>query len=316
MRNKKALLIVGAVVLVLGLIGLIVKAKFFSKPAPGALSISTSPKAVVFLDGNQVGMTPFLNDKIEAGEHMVKLVPESADENLVSWEAKVTLASNILTVINRNLGITESESSGETIYLEKIGSRDKSSLAVVSAPSQSVIKIDGEPKGFAPILVEELAAGDYQVSVASPGFEERSVSVKTVSGYKLIVDVQLAQKIEGIAEATASAEEEEGEVAGEITDEDDEVDEDDETTPTPKATSTPKAEVTPPEKPYIKVKETPTGFLRVRGEPSIQTGKEVAKINPGEMYSYLEEEENGWYKIEYEKGEEGWVSGTYAELIQ
>ena len=34
------------------------------------------------------------------------------------------------------------------------------------------------------------------------------------------------------------------------------------------------------------------------------------------MYPYLEEEENDWYKIEYEEGEEGWVSGVYAELVE
>ena len=43
---------------------------------------------------------------------------------------------------------------------------------------------------------------------------------------------------------------------------------------------------------------------------------EAAKINPGEMYPYLNEEENGWYKIEYEADKEGWVSGTYVDLVK
>ena len=304
MRTKKNWLIFLIVGLVLVLVGLVVKNKFFSRQAYGALSISSFPKAVVFIDGIQTGITPFLDDKIATGEHTIKLVPESVVDDLVSWEGKVTLTANILTVINRSLGSTDSVSAGETIYLEKIGSRDKSALAVVSAPSQAVVKIDGEPKGFSPVLVEDLEPAEYQIAVTSSGYEERVISAKTVAGYKLIVDVQLAQKVEGIEEATASAEEEEVE------------EEKAETTPTPEVTPevTPEATITPPEKPYVKIKSTPTGFLRVRMGPS-RNATIAAQVNPGGMYPYLDEE-GDWYKIEYEEDKEGWVYGIYAELIE
>ena len=300
MRMKKSWLIGAVVVLVLLLAGLIVKAKFFSRPALGAISISSTPKAVVFIDGVQMGMTPFFSDEIEAGEHTIKLVPEATTDSLVSWEKKVNLVPNILTAINRHLGSSESSSSGETLSLEKISSRDQSALAVISIPDQAVVKIDGAPKGFAPVTVENLTPGNYQITVASPGYEEKMISAKTVAGYKLIVNVQLAQKIEGIEEATESGEVEEKE-------------EEAEASPTPAAKTSPQP--TPPEKPYVKIKETPTGWLRVRMAPST-AATEAAKINPGEMYPYLNEEKNGWYKIEYEKGEEGWISGVYAELIK
>lgn len=299
---KKNWLIAIVVVLFLALVGLVVKTKFFGKPGPAALQISTTPRSTVFVDDLQVGMTPFFDDKLEAGEHKIKLVPEAATDNLLPWEGKIILTSNILTVINRNFGISETSSSGEIISLEKISSRDKSALAVISVPDQAVVKLNGESKGFAPILVEDLAPGDYQVTVAVPGYEERTVSARTIGGYKLIVNAQLAQEIEGIAEATASAEveEEETEEAKESP------------TPSPKKTGpTP----TPPAKPYVKIKETPTGWLRVRMGPSTNA-TEAAKIYPGDMYSYLEEEENGWYKIEYEEGEEGWISGVYTELVK
>lgn len=300
MPIKKNWLIGIAVVLILTLVGLIVKSKFLGKPGPAAISISTTPKATVFIDGAQVGTTPYLDDKIQAGEHTVKLVPQSTTDSLASWEGKVNLTSNILTVINRTLGSSESASSGEIIWLEKIASKDKSSLAVVSVPDQAVVKVDGEPKGFAPVVLDGLNPGSYQIVVASPGYEERAVSAKTVAGYKLIVNVQLAKKIEGIEEATPSAEEVE-------------------VTPSPMASptlkTTPKATVTPPEKPYIKIKETPTGWLRVRMAP-LTSATEAAKVNPGEMFPYLNEEKSGWYKIEYEKDKEGWVSGVYVELVE
>jgi len=300
---KRNWLIGIAVILGIFLLGIVLKTKVFNKGALAAVSITTNPKAVVFIDGNKVGNTPYFNDEIQSGEHTVKLEPEATTDNLTSWEGKVTLNSNVLTVINRNLGPTTQTSSGEVIWLEKAAiKKDKSSLTVISVPDQAVVKVGGEPKGFSPITIDELNPGNYQITVNSPGYEERTVSTNTVAGYKLIVNIQLAKKIEGIEEATDS-----GEKA--------------ETTPTPiiKVSPTPKTTSQPtttyPEKPYIKIKETPTGWLRVRTEPSAST-TEAAKVNPGEMFPYLGEEKNGWYKIEYEKDKEGWVNGTYVELIE
>ncbi|TSC54516.1 MAG: Uncharacterized protein LiPW31_52 [Microgenomates group bacterium LiPW_31] len=298
MKRNWLIIIVASLALIL--IGLIVKNKFFGRPGPGALQISTTPKATVFIDGTQVGVTPFFDDKLKSGEHTVKLVPEATTDSLVSWEGKVNLTPGILTAINRNFATSEAFSSGEIIWLEKISSRDKSSLSVISTPDQAVVKVDSEPKGFSPVLVENLSPGSHQLIVGTPGYEERTISAKTVAGYKLIVNVQLAQKIEGIEEATPSAETTSP-------------------TPSPKATpspkTTPKPTVTPPEKPYVLIKETPTGWLRVRMEPSA-SATEAAKVNPGEMFPYLNEEKSGWYKIEYEEGKEGWVSGVYVELVK
>lgn len=299
---KKNWLIVAVVVLILVLVGLIVKSKFLGQRGPGALQISTTPKAVVFIDGVQVGTTGdamgnigYFDDKIEPGEHTVRLVPEATTDNLVDWEGKVNVIPGVLVVINRVLGSEESASSGEVLTLEKTGSRDKSSLTVISIPDRAVVKIDGEPKGFAPVTLEDLAPDSYQVVVSSLGYEERTISAKTVAGYKLIINVQLAKEIEGIEEATESAEVEESE-----------------TTPTPKAEATTTPSV---EKPYVRIKSTPTGWLRVRLGPST-SATEAAKVKPDETYPYLNEEENGWYKIEYEEGEEGWVSGVYVELVE
>lgn len=301
---KKKWLIVAVIGLSLVLIGLVVKNKFFSQSGPGALQVSASPKAVVFIDGIQVGITPFLDDKLEVGEHTVRLVPEVTADSLIAWEGKVTLTPNILTVINRNFGSSEALSSGEIISLEKTSSRDKATLWVISIPDQAVVKVNGEPKGFTPRLLEDLEPGDYQVTVAAPGYEEREITARTIAGYKLIINAQLAQELEGIAEATESAEAEE-----------EETEEETEATPTPTAKATLGATATPPPKPYVKIKDTPTGWLRVRLEPST-SATEAAKVNPGEMYPYLEEEKDGWYKIEYEEDEEGWISAVYAELVE
>ncbi len=296
MKKKGLMIIVGVLALVL--IGIIVKTKFLGRQGPGALQVSATPRATVFIDGTQSGVTPFFNDKIKAGEHTLKLVPESTTDSLISWEGKINLLPGIITAVNRTLGSSESASSGEIISLEKIGRKDKSSLAVVSMPDQAVVKINGEPKGFTPLTIDDLTPADYQVTISSSGYEEKTVSAHAVGGYKLIINIKLAQQIEGI-EATPSGELQEG------------------ATPTPsgKVTPTPKITTTPPAKPYVEVKETPTGFLRVRLGPST-SATEAAQIKPGEMYPYLNEEDNGWLKIEYATDKEGWVSGVYVDLIK
>lgn len=307
---KRNWLIIAVAILVIILGGLIIKNKFFSRPAAGALQVSATPKANVYIDGELKGVTPFFSDKIEAGEHLIKVVPETTIDNLVPWEGKVNLAPGIVTAINRNLGTTEAESSGEILSLERISSRNTASLAVVSIPDQAVVKINGEPKGFAPALEENLAPGDYQVVVSSPGYEERSITAQTVAGYKLTVSVKLAQKIEGIVEATPSGELEE-EAA-------EEAEKSPSPSPSPSPQGSPKPSPTPPEKPYVRIKETGTGWLKVRSEPSSAKGDEtvLTKVDTGEMFPYLDEEKFGWYKIEYETEKEGWVSGTYAELVE
>jgi len=311
---KKRLLIIVAGLLALALIGLIVKTTIFSGSNQAALKITTNPKATVFIDGNQVGLTPFFDDEIKIGEHTIKLVPEGGSE-FASLEKTVNLVSTALTMIDYTFSPKQSETAGQILSLEKIAVKDKAAISVISDPDQAVVKLNNDPKGFSPLLLENLESGSYQIIVSSPGFEEITISNANLpAGFKLKVEVKLAQKIDGFQEASPSGE------TAETTET---------TTPTPSskptATTTP-AKTTPtpsksasttalPEKPYVKIKDTPTGFLRVRLSPST-SASEAARVNPGDTFPYLEEQQNGWYKIEYAPDEEGWVSGVYIDLIE
>ncbi len=59
------------------------------------------------------------------------------------------------------------------------------------------------------------------------------------------------------------------------------------------------------------IKETPTGWLRVRKAPG---GVEIGRVYPGEKYLFISQD-LGWYQVEFE-GEEAWISGTYAEISE
>lgn len=66
-------------------------------------------------------------------------------------------------------------------------------------------------------------------------------------------------------------------------------------------------------KTMLKILPTGIGYLRVRSDPST-TGTEVGRVDVGKMFELMEENV-GWYKIQYEEGKEGWISGTYAEKV-
>jgi len=65
--------------------------------------------------------------------------------------------------------------------------------------------------------------------------------------------------------------------------------------------------------PQIEILPTGIGFLRVREKASLAS-KEVGQVTVGDKFRVLEQD-NPWYKIEYEKGKEGWVSGDYTKEV-
>lgn len=60
----------------------------------------------------------------------------------------------------------------------------------------------------------------------------------------------------------------------------------------------------------VTIKDTETGWLRVRATPS---GSEIGKVYPGETYKLLETK-GDWLLIELADGQKGWISSRYAEL--
>ncbi len=64
----------------------------------------------------------------------------------------------------------------------------------------------------------------------------------------------------------------------------------------------------------VKVKDTETGWLNVRGKPSASSTK-LGKVLPGKEYVY-EAQKDGWYYIIIPKGIDGWVSGEYVEVLK
>jgi hypothetical protein len=255
----------------------------YLKPKPAGLIVETTPGASVYINGNFVGKTPYKKTGV-AGQASLKLIPSITDQNLITYETKVNLVSGIQTVVRREFGTTEDLSSGDVISFDKTGG-DTAGLVVVSVPDNSQILIDGVAQGFSPYSMSSITSGPHQIIVKSQGFTDRTMNVKTQTGYRLTVFAKLAKLPEAV--------------------------------PTPTPTSVVE------DKTYVLIGDTPTGFLRMRTEPGTK-GREIAELKPGSKYLFLEEATaSGWFKIQYKdpapglpNGITGWISNQYASIVK
>ncbi len=145
-------------------------------------------------------------------------------------------------------------------------------ITVISNPADSEVEIDGTKYGKTPISIN-IPSGEHTILVSHPNYLNRSIKISLPESFNLTVSVDLALSEVDLTTVTA-----------------------------PVITQTQE----------IVVKQTPTGFLRVRDQASLN-GKEIAQVKPGDKLILLEELA-GWDKIRLPDGKEGFVSSTYVML--
>lgn len=144
-------------------------------------------------------------------------------------------------------------------------------ITVISNPAESEVEIDGKSYNKTPTNID-LAAGEHTLVISHSNYLKRSIRANLPPGFNLTVSVDLA-----LSEADLSS------------------------ISSPVITQTPE----------VVVKDTPTGFLRVRDKPST-AGKEITRVNVGDSMILLEEL-SGWDRVRLSNGTEGYVSSTYVE---
>lgn len=266
--------------------------------ANGGIRVTTNPASTVFVDDQQVGVTPYESNKMAPGEVSLRLVPQAtAGATLAAWEGKIRLTPGIQTIVGRDFAETLAQSSGYVLTLDRIGGK-RAAISVVSTPDAAAVKIDGGSQGFTPVALESVGEGDHQVLLTAPGYADKLVTMRAVAGLRSVLTVQLAQLAQpptSTGSATASGS---SVLSGQSR----------EASPTPKASL--------PPKPYVQVSNTPTGWLRVRTDPSL-SATEAAKVNSGQAFPYKDTSaDNNWYQIEYQPGSLGWISVQYAKKVE
>ena len=250
------------------------------RPEKGALQVTSSPKAQVLINGKLFGETPLClcvaKDMLGTGEYTVRLVPKEG--NFEPFQRKITISPKVLTVVDRTFSQT-ALSQASIITLSKIEDSKDAQISVISFPADSSVYLDSELVGQSPVLLKNITESDHEVKVVRQGYKDKIVRIRTVLGYKLEAVVYL-----GIDSQVATS----------------------------SATLISSPSATPSRgKGTVTILDTPTGFLRVRKDPSVNAA-EVGRVNPDEVFDLLDEQ-TGWYKIKLKAGVEGWISAQYAK---
>ena len=274
---------------------------FIGKKA--GIQITSNPQGMVTINSESSGQTPVYQENLKAGSYSVQISP--LDTTLQPWEGKVTLTSGTLTVVDRQLAVTPDQAHGHTLYFEKIDPKDSLEVNITSLPNTVSVLIDGSPAGFTPFSSKSITAGGHTFTFTAPGFQDKVVKASMEPGFRLNINVQLAtQNIANLPPATPTPEATPSAI------------------PTPtKATS--KTVITPlPKqstssavpKPYVTTNSAELGYVNVRQEPGASAAK-VAKAPHGDNFPHLKTQ-SGWYQIEYQTDKEGWISASYATLVE
>ncbi|MEK7496441.1 MAG: PEGA domain-containing protein, partial [Patescibacteria group bacterium] len=148
----------------------------------GKIKIISSPTASIFLNSTFIGKTnvPF-DEKYKVGEYLLKLIPETTATDTASWNGKINIYKNSLTYVNRELGSSDIASAGEIFTTVKMTKKPLNSesgeIYVETEPQGAIVTLDGDEKGVAPALMENVIRGDHELSDFMPGFFLRTQKI-------------------------------------------------------------------------------------------------------------------------------------------
>lgn len=299
---------------------------FQNLKAKSGLQVVTevTQSASLFLNGEYLDKTPYINKNIKPGTYSLKIQP--IDKDLATYETQIKLNQGALTVVTWNPGKTP-ESSGGVIYeLQDLPSGDKAKAEIIftTIPDTAILTFDSQPQTFSPLTLSNIEPGNHEFEVKLPSYQTQKHTLNAVAGKRLNVTVKLAK------EALPGA-----------------------TTPEPSPTSAPATSSAIPTNPKslatssaitqasLSAKINPTGsnqasgsgtltgprilikstgylqndkeVLRVRAEANPQAGT-VGWADVGKEYKYLGKRTDGWYQIELQANQIGWVSEQYSQL--
>lgn len=264
---------------------LLAKIFLFDLEVHSGLQVQTEGiPAMLFLDGQHLDKTPFVNKKIKPGTYILRIQPDS--ESFAPYELSVRLNRGTMTVVHWEPGSTLETSGGVMYEMELVPDRTKTELELQTIPSGAILTVNQGTKQFSPLVVSDLGEGDHEFEVSLPSYETQRHSIQLPAGHKVTATVVLAKATQ-VEEPTDQAE----------------------PTLTPLGRSLFGAQV----------RILNTNFfldgqevLRVR-ETASAGGRELGFVSVGESYPYRGES-SGWLQIEFSGGV-GWVSSEYTQKV-
>ncbi len=254
------------------------------KAKSGLQVLTNDIRSSVFLDGQLLDKTPYVNKEIKPGEYLLQIQPD--DPAFVPYSTKVTLHNGFLTVITWKPGKTPETSGGVVYEAEPLPTNNGTKLTIISIPDTAIVQVGGTVRGFTPLPLEDLSSGTQEYQVSLPSYETQKHTINLLPGYHMHVTVKLAKEDDAGITGTSLVD------------------------PSP----APVIEIE-------KVKILKTGFsrnsqegLRVRQLPN-STSTDIGFAITGQEYPLIENNLSGWYKIKVDD-QEGWVSGKFSEVVE
>jgi hypothetical protein len=257
----------------------------------GLQVIANGSEAEIYLNNEKIGKTPYEDEKRHPGEYVLKLVP--VNRKMKPWSRKI-----ILTTVERYFSEDGKRDGGLIVYLQSIDDK-MAQVEVITDPDEATVYFNKENKGKTPVTIYDVPAGNQEIIIKKTDFEDKIHKVDSVSGFKLSLLYDLIPEKQAPVKKTlgTSVASDTGKVVATLA---------------PTKTPKPMVKAADNDK-MIEIIETGTGWLRVRMESSAEAS-ETAKVNVNDQF-IIQDEQNGWIKIEYEKGEFGWVSGEYVKKL-
>ena len=167
----------------------------FGKNIPCALEAKLNAgQGVVYIDGKNVGKTPFRTSKLSKGKHTVKIKRSTNYPGFYSeFNKTIKFLPGATVYISWELGPSEVFSSGTVVWLEERSGSD-ALLSVTSDLDGIKISIDGVQIGETPLIVgsDSVSAGEHTIGFQLSCYVQRSLKVNIDEDYLTIVDVHLA----------------------------------------------------------------------------------------------------------------------------
>ena len=127
---------------------------FLQKKAGLQVAVTGNDKAEVFLNGSDAGTTPYSADNLKTGTYTLKLVPQDGAKQ--AYETRIALFSGLISTMSWSFGATPEESGGNILELSKISGK-KTELSIITTPDNIVVRLDGQSKGFSPLILQDLS---------------------------------------------------------------------------------------------------------------------------------------------------------------
>ncbi|KAF1075076.1 PEGA domain-containing protein [Methanogenium sp. MK-MG] len=129
-------------------------------PYKGNADISSIPAgATIYLDGNYAGVAPRVINDIPTGTHAISL----KQDGYYDWNSEIEIVSRKTVTISARMETRDAPYDG--------------SINIQSTPSNAEVYIDGELKGYTPLIIRELGPSNYHINLKLAGYQDWDVSV-------------------------------------------------------------------------------------------------------------------------------------------